>query len=79
MKLDEIREMALDRGFTVSGRSKRDVIRQFQRAEGNFPCFATAANGECDQFECLWRGECLAALGQPSKSRSAAREVLEEA
>ena len=75
MKLDEIREMALGRGFTLSGRAKRDLIRQFQQAEGNFPCFATAGNGSCDQSECLWREDCLA----PARRAVKAEAVLEEA
>jgi hypothetical protein len=35
------------------------TIRELQRREGNFDCFATAARGACDQLSCLWRARCL--------------------
>lgn len=78
MKLDEIREMALTRGFNLSGRSRRDLIRQFQQAEGNFACFATSDDGLCDQFECLWRDDCLEVARRPTKPE-AKTEALEAA
>ena len=36
-----------------------EVIRAIQRAEGNFDCYGTAVEGECDQEECLWREDCF--------------------
>jgi hypothetical protein len=36
-----------------------ETIRELQRREGNFDCFATAARGICDQLSCLWRTRCL--------------------
>jgi hypothetical protein len=38
---------------------KADLIRAIQRAEGNFDCYGTATEEECDQEECLWREECF--------------------
>lgn len=59
MNLQEIRQVALHRGLKPSKRSKRELVRYIQRSEGNFDCFATAINGECDQFTCLWREDCF--------------------
>lgn len=38
---------------------KADLIRAIQRAEGNFDCYGTATEEECDQEECLWREDCF--------------------
>lgn len=35
------------------------LIRKFQRIEGNIDCCASAYTRVCKQFECLWRDECL--------------------
>lgn len=35
-----------------------DLIREIQRAEGNFDCFGSAGD-DCDQLECLFRKMCL--------------------
>ncbi|MCK5639604.1 MAG: SAP domain-containing protein [Gammaproteobacteria bacterium] len=59
MNMTEIRSIALDKGIKTGKRSKIDLIHTIQRTEGNFDCFATAANGECDQMGCQWREDCL--------------------
>lgn len=38
---------------------KVELIRNIQRREGNFDCFAKAYDGYCDQSACLWRADCL--------------------
>jgi hypothetical protein len=38
---------------------KAELIRTIQRAEGNYDCYGTATDEECDQEECLWREECF--------------------
>jgi hypothetical protein len=43
----------------VSKLAKFELIRKFQRIEGNFDCCASAYTRVCKQFECLWRDECL--------------------
>jgi hypothetical protein len=43
----------------VSKLAKIELIRKFQRVEGNFDCCASAYTRVCEQFECLWRDECL--------------------
>jgi hypothetical protein len=43
----------------VSKLTRIRLIRKFQRFEGNFECCASAYTRACNQFECLWREECL--------------------
>lgn len=59
MKMEEIRSIAKLHGINPAKLSKADLIRSIQISEGNFDCFATACNGECDQAGCLWREDCL--------------------
>ena len=60
MKLQEIRDMARKAGMGSVGNMKKvDLVREIQRQEGNFDCFATAQANQCDQMGCLWRGDCL--------------------
>jgi len=60
MKMQQIREIAKPLGIKTARMSKINLVRAIQQAEGNFPCFATAVAGECDQTECVWREDCLA-------------------
>lgn len=57
--MKEIREMARQLGIRSKRMQKDDLIRAIQRAEGNFDCYGTAVEGECDQEECLWREDCF--------------------
>jgi len=59
VKLDDIRTIARDMGLKPGKLNKIQLVRNIQREEGNFDCFATAASGSCDQGECLWREDCL--------------------
>ena len=59
MKMPEVRRMAKNVGINSFGKKKVDLIREIQRAEGNFDCFSTAAHGYCDQKECVFRSLCL--------------------
>ncbi len=59
MKLDEIKGKAKGLGIACSKMKKEDIIREIQRKEGNFDCFGTVANNECDQEACCWREDCL--------------------
>lgn len=61
MNMQEIRTIAKQHFIEVAGLSKRDIIHKLQHQEGNFDCFATAYEGECDQPGCLWRNDCLQA------------------
>lgn len=60
MKLQEIRAIAKQYQIHSGGLSKAELIQQIQRQEGNFDCFGTACDGECDQLACLWREDCFA-------------------
>lgn len=59
MLMQEIREIAKEFGIKTSRMTKLNLIREIQRTEGNFDCFASASAGECDQTGCLWREDCL--------------------
>jgi len=61
MNMQEIRERAKDFGIKTSRMSKMDLVRAIQISEGNFNCFASAMDGECDQLNCMWREDCFAA------------------
>ena len=61
MNMQEIRERAKDFGIKTSRMSKANLIQAIQLSEGNFSCFASAQNGECDQMACIWRDDCFSA------------------
>ena len=69
MTLEEVRAIAKTYGIAPGKLPKPRLIKLVQRSEGNFDCFATAENGECDQSSCLWRDDCFDASqqkGEPS-------------
>jgi len=57
--MKETRDIARQLGIHPTRMEKAELIRAIQRAEGNFDCFGTATEEECDQEECLWREECF--------------------
>jgi len=59
MNIDQVRNIAKQRNIKSNHLSKSDLIRTIQSEEGNFNCFATAHNGECDQVNCIWREDCF--------------------
>jgi len=68
MKIEAVRSIAKSQGIHPGKLSKIELVRTIQTKEGNFDCFATAYNGECDQVGCSWREDCFAAAqhGEPS-------------
>lgn len=59
IKMSQLREKARELGLRAPvGISKKELIRNIQRVEGNFDCFGTAYD-YCDQFGCCWRSLCL--------------------
>lgn len=58
MKIQEIRLLAKELSVNSFGKSKVDLIREIQRAQGNFDCFGSAVD-YCDQLECAFRELCL--------------------
>jgi hypothetical protein len=61
MEVKEVRSIARKRGIPLGKMEKDELIRAIQRAEGNFDCFGTATEEECDQEGCLWREDCFSA------------------
>jgi hypothetical protein len=61
MNMQEIREVAKEFGIKTGRMSKLKLIHTIQLSEGNFNCFASAVDGECDQLQCKWREDCFAA------------------
>jgi len=61
MNMQEIRGLAKNFGIKTSRLSKVELIRNIQLSEGNFSCFASAVDAECDQLNCIWRNDCFAA------------------
>ncbi len=58
MKMDDIRSLARTIGIKPGKLNKTNLVRNIQRLEGNFECFATDKDGTCDQQGCIWREDC---------------------
>lgn len=58
MNIKKIRKLAKQYGIDTIRKKLPELIREIQRAEGNFDCFGTAGD-YCDQLTCLFREECL--------------------
>lgn len=65
MTLQDIKKLAQQVGVPATG-NKGDLIKSIQLKEGNFDCFGTTINGFCDQWNCIWRNDCL----KPSNKKS---------
>lgn len=61
MNIQQLKTIAQQHQIDATGMSKTEIIHQLQRQEGNFDCFASATDGECDQLDCLWREDCFKA------------------
>ena len=59
MNMQEIRGIAKNFGIKTSRMKKANLIKTIQLSEGNFDCFASAVDGECDQSGCIWREDCF--------------------
>jgi len=60
MHINIIRAKAKTLGLKTGRISKIELVRNIQRTEGNFACFATAVDGICNQQGCMWCEECFA-------------------
>ncbi len=58
MNMNQIKEVAKERGVKPGRLKKEDLIRSIQQVEGNPQCFNTNFSAECGQPDCLWRGDC---------------------
>ena len=61
MKIEAVRVIAKSHNIKPHKLSKTELIKAIQSDEGNFNCFGTALEGECDQVNCLWREDCFGA------------------
>ncbi len=59
MLKEQLRAIANELGVATGRLTKAELVRQIQRAEGNFDCFGSAIDAQCDQIACRWREECL--------------------
>jgi len=59
MKMEEVRSIAKSHGVHSGKLSKAALIKSIQAQEGNFDCFASAYDSECDQMDCCWREDCF--------------------
>lgn len=60
MNMKQVRKKAAKMGVKVGKMKKVDLIHAIQIKEGNSPCFL-AVNDSCDQADCCWISDCLAA------------------
>jgi len=58
MNMNQIKEVAKDRGVKPGKMNKEMLIRSIQRIEGNPQCFNTQFSNLCGQENCLWREDC---------------------
>lgn len=58
MKLQEIKDIAVNLGLKPGKAKKVELVRMIQGAENNIPCYATEVSANCDQHGCLWRDDC---------------------
>jgi len=73
MKIEDIRTLARAIGVKPGKLNKTQLIHTIQRHEGNFDCFGSAVNGNCDQQACGWREDCLpAATKNPANTKKSA-------
>ena len=63
MKMGELRKMAKELGINSFGKTKVGLVREIQRRQGHFDCFATVDDC-CDQKDCCFRTTCFEEAGK---------------
>ncbi len=58
MKMQEIKEIAKQRGVKAGTLKKAELIKSIQRMEGNVDCYGEGKADTCGQDQCLWREDC---------------------
>lgn len=58
MKINQVKDVAKDRGVKPGKLNKEMLIRSIQQVEGNPQCFNTEFSHLCGQENCLWREDC---------------------
>lgn len=64
MNIKQLTSIAKSGGIKAGRLNKSSLIRTIQLEEGNFDCYGTAYDGECDQYQCNWRADCLSQAKQ---------------
>jgi len=59
MNMQQIRQMAKEKGAKIGNSAKVDAIRMIQLSEGYSDCFAKDQSQDCAQEDCLFRSDCL--------------------
>ncbi len=58
MNMNQVKEVAKERGVKPGKLKKIELIRAIQEMEGNPQCFNTLFSDRCGQDQCLWLGDC---------------------
>lgn len=58
MNVQEVKQIAAERGIKTAKMKKADIIRAIQTNEGNPACFDTGITGNCSESNCLWKDDC---------------------
>jgi hypothetical protein len=58
MKIEQIREIAKQKGITPGKMKKVELIRTIQSTEGNPQCFLTEQKYSCGEHACWWKADC---------------------
>ncbi len=69
MHINDVRQVAKEKGVNTFGMNKVDIIRLVQRSENTFECFGTDRFEYCNEQGRLWRKDCLC-LNNKSQSGS---------
>ena len=59
MNMQQIREIAKERGVKSGSLKKKELVQAVQSAEGNDACFGTGRAEQCRQDNCLWKEDCI--------------------
>lgn len=58
MKMQDVKEIAKNRGIKAGTLKKGELVRAIQAEEGNETCYETGQSTACGQDDCLWRDDC---------------------
>lgn len=58
MNMQQVKEIAKQRGVKAGTMKKAELVRAIQSDEGNEACYRTGRAESCGQDSCLWRDDC---------------------
>ena len=64
MNMQQVRQMAKEKGAKVGNSPKAEAIRMIQLSEGYNDCFARPQAQDCLQADCLFRDDCLKTMSK---------------